>query len=54
MPVWHRHQRQYLSAHVVGGSLKCRGSTRDRAPIHIRQGGGTLRPKRARSSSLSR
>jgi hypothetical protein len=30
MPLCHRHQLQYLSAHVVGGSPKCRGSTRDR------------------------
>ena len=31
MPLCHRHQLQYLSAHVVGESPKCRGSMRDGA-----------------------
>ena len=31
MPLCHRHQLQYLSAHVVGESPKCQGSTRDGA-----------------------
>jgi hypothetical protein len=50
MPLCHRHQLQYLSAHVVGESPKCRGSTRDCASDDSRQqpcsgSGRTAEPK---------